>query len=197
MDALGVDDAVLGRQTPLLVQFVDERSGGVHDGPRRRLELLAAVDVAQSRPPPVAVALGRHEFDVVGHARAGLDGRADEREHEAGVVVDQVRVVVLDRATDVVGLDDRLGRFDLVGRVDLRSFGTELPDPPIRRRAETGEPRRVRRRRPERGEEPDLFHVVGVRLHEAVPGSAEPEHERQLVVLEVLEAAPHQVGRLL
>ena len=41
VDALGVDDAVLGAQVPGLVEVVDERAGRVDDDPCRRGDLLA------------------------------------------------------------------------------------------------------------------------------------------------------------
>jgi hypothetical protein len=59
VDALGVDDAVIGRDAPTRVELVDERAGRVDDRARRRGELLTRVDVAQAeRRPPVALALG-------------------------------------------------------------------------------------------------------------------------------------------
>jgi radical SAM superfamily enzyme YgiQ (UPF0313 family) len=52
VDALRVHDAVLGgagRTTA--VDLVDERSGGVDDGARRRGELVAGLDVAEPNRP--------------------------------------------------------------------------------------------------------------------------------------------------
>ena len=53
MDALRVDDAVLRREPPLLIRFVDKRPRSVHDRACRRCELLARVDAPQCCRPLV------------------------------------------------------------------------------------------------------------------------------------------------
>jgi hypothetical protein len=110
VDALRVHDAVLGGEAPLLVDLVDERSGGVDDRACRGGELVAGVDVAESHRPLPAGAFGRHHLDVVGRGCTGVDGRPHEREHEPGVVVDEDAVVVLDAAERVRRVDRRFSR---------------------------------------------------------------------------------------
>ena len=197
MDALRVHDAVIGAHAPLLVQPVDEGSGGVDDDLGAALEFLARIDVAQMSVPPVAVTSGRHQLDVVGSGGTGFDGRPDEREHEPGVVVDEVGVAVLDGSAHARGVDGRLFDLGLLGAEQARVTCPEHADAPIPDGAERGEPRRIWRGLVETGEEADLLDVVGVRLHQPVARPAQLEHQRQLVVLEILEPAPHQVGRLL
>ena len=98
MDPLREDDPMVGLGAPRGVQLVDEGTGRVHDHPRGAGELLAGLDVAQGRDPPVGEPLGGDQLDVVGSRRPGLEGRANEGEDETRVVVDQVGVLVLDAA---------------------------------------------------------------------------------------------------
>ncbi len=197
VDALGVDDPVGRLQAPRGVELVDERADGVDDHAGRGRDLLAGVGVAQPAAPAVAHPLGRDELDVVRDGRAGLDRRTHEGEDEAGVVVDEVAVLVLHRPARGARVDDRLDLLEVLGVEDARRLGAEQPDAPVRRRAERREPRPVARGAVEGGEEGDLLDVVGVGLRQPVARPAQAEDERQLVVLEVLEAAPHQVARLL
>ena len=197
VDALGVDDAVLGLQVPRGVQLVDERAHGVDHHPGRGRDLLAGVGVAQPADPAVADPFGRDQLDVVRDGGAGLDGRAHEREDEAGVVVDEVAVLVLHGAAGGARVDDRLDLLEVLGVEHARRLGAEQADAPVGRRPERREPRPVGRGAVERREEGDLLDVVGVGLHQPVAAAAQAEHQGQLVVLEVLEAAPHQVARLL
>ena len=98
--------------------------------------------------------------------------------------------------TDVVSITGSSARIRSRAQ-QPRATGPEPADRPVGRGAERGEPRRVGRRLVERGEERQLGDVVGVGLHQPVPGLAQLAHEQELVVLEVLEAAPHEVRRLL
>ena len=197
VDALGEDDPVPGLQAPGGVELVDERADRVDHDPGRGRDLLAGVGVAQPADPAVADPLGRDQLDVVGDGGAGLDRRAHEGEDEARVVVDEVAVLVLHGPARGARVDDRLDLLEVLGVEHAWRLGAEQPDAPVRRRAERREPRPVGRGAVERREEGDLLDVVGVGLHQPVAAAAQPEDEGQLVVLEVLEAAPHEVARLL
>ena len=197
VNALRVHDLVVGAGAPRLVQLVDERPRRVDDDPRHGGVGGAGVGVAQLGTPPVALPRGADQFDVVGGRRTGLERRSDEREHESRIVVDEVRVAVLDAATHRVGVDGRLVALDGLLAQNARRARAELADGPVTECAQPREPWRVRRGLVEAGEEADLLDVVGIRLHQPVARAAQLEHERELVVLEVLEATPHQVRRLL
>ena len=199
MDALRVDDPVLGREPHC---WLSSSTNGPAALTIARAEVVNCSPLSTSRSsrhPAVADAVGADQFDVVGGCGAGLDRRAHEREHEPGVVVDEVGVLVLDPA------DGGWWCRSPVPRALIRSASNSRggrvpnnPDRPVGGGAEAGEPRSrtatmwssVARKR-------DLLDVVGVGLHQPVARAAEPEHERELVVLEVLEAAPHEVRRLL
>ena len=197
VDALGVDDAVRRGEPEGGVEPVDERPDGVDDHAGAGRQLLARVGVAQPAHPAVALPLGGDQLDVVRHGRTGLDGRAHEGEDEPGVVVDEVGVLVLHPTAGRARVDDRLGLLHLLGVEHLRGLGAEQADAPVGGRPERGEPRVVRRGVVEGREEGDLLDVVGVGPHQPVAAAAQAEHQRQLVVLEVLEATPHEVARLL
>ena len=197
VDALGIDDAMLGRHAPGGVEPVDVGAGGVDDRAGLQLEAFAGLQVGKAELPVTIAALGIDQVDVVGHRRPGLDRRADEPEDEAGVVVAQVGVPVLDAAPDAVRIDDRFGLFDRLGAVQLGWPGAELADAPVGGGAEGSEPWRVGRAVVQCGQKRQLGHVVGVGLHQPVAALTQLVHQRQLVIFQVLEPAPHQVGALL
>ena len=78
-----------------------------------------------------------------------------------------------------------------------RAVGAEASDAPIAGRPERCQPGGMRRRVVECCKEGDLLDVVRVGLEEAVAGHAQFANEGDLVSLEVLEAAPHEVRRRL
>ena len=197
VDALRVHDAMVAAHAPFLVQLVDERAGGVDDRRGSDRELAAEVDVAERRHPASVDAFRRDEFDVVGGSRTGFDGGTDEREDEPSIVVDEDAVEVLDAPGHARGVDGRLLALDLVRRQQPGWLGAELSDDPVAERTDPGEPGLVRRRLVECCVEPDLTNVGRIRLHQSIARPAQLEHEPQLVVLQVLEAAPHQVRRRL
>ena len=84
----------------------------------------------------------RDQLDVVGDGGAGLDRRAHEGEDEAGVVVDEVAVLVLHAAAGGARVDDRLDLLELLGVEDARGLGAEQADAPVGRRPQRREPRR-------------------------------------------------------
>ena len=184
-------------EAPGGVELVDEGADRVDHDAGRGGELVAGVGVAQPADPAVADPLRRDQLDVVGRGGTGLDGGTDEGEDEARVVVDEVGVLVLHGAARGAGVDDRLDLLELLGVEDARAAGAEQPDPPVGRGSQRREPGPVGGAAVEGGEEGDLLDVVRVRLHQPVPAAAQAEHQRELVVLEVLETAPHQVARLL
>ena len=200
VDALRVDDAVLGRAGP--TSALRSSTNGPAALTTTRADVVSSSPVSVSRRrhtqrSPTRSA--RDQLDVVGGRGAGLDRGADEREDEAGVVVDEVGVLVLRcrRAAVLVSMTGS-SAFSSLGVEHARAARAEQADGPVgawhRGRRTTAGRARVA---VERGEEGDLLDVVGVGLHQPVARAAEPEHERQLVVLEVLEAAPHEVRRLL
>ncbi len=160
-------------------------------------ELLAGLQVTQPDLPAAVDPFRAGQLDVVGHRGAGLDGGPDEGEHEPGVVVLQVAVPVLDPAPDRPRVDHRLLGADPGRAQQARVPGAEAADGPVGGGTERREPRRVGRRVVQRGQEGELGDVVRIGLHQPVAGPAELVDEHELVVLQVLEAAPHQVGRLL
>ena len=89
-----------------------------------------------------------------------------------------------------------LALLDAFGAEHLGGLGEAVADDPVRGGAQAGEPRLVGGVGVQRGQEPDLLQVRRVRLDQVVARHAQVAHELHLVVLEVLEAAPHQVGRL-
>ncbi|MGD1897933.1 MAG: hypothetical protein ACFB16_13380, partial [Phormidesmis sp.] len=103
------------------------------------LELLARVDVAQCGGPAIADPRGGDHLDVVRRRSTRLDGAADEREHEACVVVDEDAVAVLDPARHGGGVDRRLFALDLLLREEARPLRAELPDDPVAERNERDE----------------------------------------------------------
>ena len=198
VDALGVDDAVPGLQAPGGVELVDERADRVDHDPgrgrdaRRRSRCRAAgtpTGRRPARPRPARRSWRRPRRPRSPSARRRRRSASRcRRGRRRGTARRRERCVV----SMTGSTSSSCSASNTCGR--LRA---EQADAPVGGRPERREPRPVRRGAVERRQEGDLLDVVGVGLHQPVAGTGQAEDEGQLVVLEVLEAAPHQVGRLL
>ena len=103
MDALGEHDLVLGPDVMGLVDGVHIRARCVDDDLGLARVGGAGVGVLQGRVPHAVAQFRVVQGDVVGADRAGVERGTHEVEDEAGVVVHDVGVGVLDAAEQVVG----------------------------------------------------------------------------------------------
>ena len=87
---------MVGLGAPAAVEFIDERTRCVDQHFGRGTELLAGVDIAKPGNPSLTITFGGHQLDVVRSCCAGIQGRTNEGKDESGVIVDEVRVAVLD-----------------------------------------------------------------------------------------------------
>src|SRR6185437_16872726 len=113
------------------------------------------------------------------------------------VVVVQVRVRVLEAAVAAVEREDRLLPRHGGAREAARPLGEECADEPVEPGAEDELPEPVAEAALVRGVEADLLDRGRVALDEVVARDAQLAHEAELEVLQVLDAAPRQVRRLL
>ncbi|MEI2779716.1 MAG: hypothetical protein V9G19_27920 [Tetrasphaera sp.] len=120
-----------------------------------------------------------------------------EIEHEARVVVVQVRVRVLEPAVQALGVDDGLVARDVGDREQLRRAGEEAPEQPVEPRAHPQLEPAVAKAPLVGREEPDLFDRRGVRPDQVVARAAELGDQPELEALHVLDPAPGEVGGLL
>ena len=164
MNALRVHDAVFGVVLPLRIQLIDEGSGCIDDGLRGELQWSVRLQIEQFNIPVSSVLFGRGELDVVRCRPASFDRLANEVEDEPTVVVTQVRVVVLDAASNIVDLDDRLLLFDLLWTKELWTVRLKVADCPIRRATERCKPWWERGGLVHRSEETQFGDIRRVRL---------------------------------
>ena len=135
---------MIGVYPPIAVEPVDVGSGGVDERAGPHLEPLAGFQIVKADQPVTVDPTGVGEFDVVGHRRARLDGRADKAEDEARVVVAQVGVAIFDAAAHTRDVDGRFGVLDRLSAEQPGGPGSEPADAPIGGRSECCKPRGIR-----------------------------------------------------
>ena len=138
-------------------KFGGPGAGGIDQHGRRDGVAAACQPVGHVGAPAAAGALGAVKAQPRHGYRSVLDGVEQELQHEAGVVVDEEIVRVLDCSPDAVGVDGGLGGRQRTRRQSPGPARGEPPQRPVGVRAESGVRRRVRRRGAECGEEPDLL----------------------------------------
>ena len=115
--------------------------------------------------------------------------------NEPGVVIWQLRIVILDRspAGNQVGFKP-LGS---LGRVACRWLCAEQPDPPIKQSSKGSEQSSKWGGWPKRSQETNLADLVWVISHQVVSGQTQLEHQSKLIALEVFNATPNKVAGFL
>ena len=169
---------------------VDQHRGG--DG-----QVTAADHVARPRHPAVAAAAGPQRLDVVRGDAPAVERGADESPDEAGVVVVQIGVGILEPTGKAAGVDHGLVPFDVRGREKAGGAGKEPSDRPVEESAEPELEAAVPEAARDGGEEADLLDRARIGADEAVAGAAELADEPELVRLQVLDPAPGEIRGLL
>ena len=161
VDALGEHDLVLGSDAVRVIDRIHERAGGVDDDLGLGGEFLTRVDIASFARATYHLHAWPNQTTHSSRRSRQSSTRNDEPEHEPGIVVDDVRVGILDAAQQIIRAHDRLVLGDLLRRQHARCFGEPVADQPVARRAQTREPRLEWGVLVEGGHEPDLFEFAG------------------------------------
>ena len=122
--------------------------------------------------------------------------RAHEVEDKARVVIDQVGVGVFEAAR-AARCDARLLACDVGLAEQTRWLGEEATDHPVQERAEKQREARAAKAVLDAREETHLAHGRGIGADEPVARAAQLDDQAELSALQVLDATPDQVGRLL
>ncbi len=173
VDALG-EGVVGARRLPgERVVRVDEGPAGVDQDPGPHGEGAARDHVARVDDPHPTLPPGARGLDVVGRRAPVVQRAPDEVPHEAGVVVVEVGVGVLEAAVAAGELEDGLLAPHGGEREAARPPGEEAADEPVEPGAEDELPQAVAEAALVGGVEADLLDSGGVAQDEVVPRLAQ------------------------